>query len=359
LKYFRLSVALMTVTLLPACSYIYGEQGLIKETTYEYLHAKTAKDLVIPPGLEHKGKLDFTPLPEVAQNMDAPVGKDLNRQPPVQVLDVLDNTRFDKRAKYPTVFINDKASFIWNTINTFLEENNIKVINRSQDKLVLETDWISLDDGGLWDGIDGEEEPEDLRARYKIQILSGLANNEYRLQVQEVALQEYDDEAEKWINKVEHWKGAAEMLNLLIGNYEVQRNVKILARQQQVLAGFKVKLGQDSDNAPALLTDADAAIVWEKLPRVFKDLGLKQDDKDVQLKTYFVKYEKEEEGFFAKLFGGDEEKLPIEYGDYQVTLSQKGEQIAITWKDGEGNPLSAEVMVKLYPILSKYFGDRR
>ncbi len=345
---------------LAGCSSLYGEDGLVKDTSQEYLAASQTKDIEMPAGLSHKTKVDYAPVPQIGSKAQkAPIGSEIGFVAPTQILAVLDNVRVNKQAENPTVYIIEDSSFLLNSIISLFEEKEIRLAKKDLSQNIIETEWVSLDERGVWLGMAGEEDLEDFRAKFRVTMESGVLNGEKQLTVERFDAQKYNDDTDKWQAIPSFWEDSAQMLNMVISNYDKVASERDKELRTKNLAGFKVRLAKDEDDNAALVTEVDIDQAWSKVPEVLKTLNFDVNDRDRRLMTYFVKYENEEPGFFASLFDSDKKALPLESGEYQVTVRQLGELTAIIFRDGQGAPLSSEIMVKLYPELSKSFGANR
>ena len=102
---------------LSACSYIYSEDGLFKDTTYSYVKAKQSKNLVLPKDLTQLNKLDYFAVPTIGKKAKAGlVGKEIDLMAPVQILDVLDTVRISRLSEIPAVYITDEKEFVLNAV---------------------------------------------------------------------------------------------------------------------------------------------------------------------------------------------------------------------------------------------------
>jgi len=356
----RKIIILASATSISACSFLYGEDGLIKDTSNDYLKASQTKDLVIPETLSHKDKVDYAMIPAIGKKAKtSKTGDALYSAAPVQILAVLENVRADKQGEYPAVFIQDEKEFLWNTIVNLFEENEILPAVSDKANYFLDTGWLAVDERGLWLGMEGSEEVDEFRAKYQIKILPGNLDKEERLEVKRVRAQKLNDDTDKWEEVGNFWQDSAQMLNFIIVDYDNQVKKREKSNMASAIAGFKVELGVDSEGETALITLAEKEMVWNKLPMVLKAAKFDVNDKDRRSMTYFLKYEEEEVGFFASLVSTEQETLPVDDGDYQVVLTDMNEKTAITFKDAQGAPLESNIVVKMYPMLSKLFGTKR
>jgi len=351
---------LLTTFVLTACGYIYGDNGLIKSQEYDYLAAKQTKELSIPDPLIHKSKSDYTVVPKIGEKAtNSPTGKSLAQAAPIQLLAVLDNTRVDKKADVPTVLVMDSVDFIWQTVTQFFEKYEIQSEVIDQENYLLETRWVPIEKGGIWLGIEGSEEPDLERAKYRVSITDSNLPGEHRLVVERMASEIREDDDLDWQSQYISWRDSADMMNLVLSHYDTRLRIQEAAHQLKIMAGFNVQLGQNESEEAALITDADETLVWEKIPRVMREIGMTILERDDKQKTYFMEYKAEEEGFFASLFDDESTSGLFEEGAYQISLGKSGEQRSMTLRDGQGVALEASKLVSLFPELSRLFGDRR
>jgi outer membrane protein assembly factor BamC len=360
LKIIKFSIVLLTIALISGCGYIYGDNGLIKSQEFDYLRAEETKELDMPEPLVHKNKTNYTVVPQIGEKAkNAPRGKQLGQKAPIQLLAVLDNTRVDKKSELPAVFIMDNRDFIWQTAIKFFEKHQIKLDKADKQQQVIVTDWIPIEEGGIWLGLNGTDEPDLERAKYRVSISDSDLRGEFRLVVERTHSEQRVDDDAAWQQSAVSWQESADMMNLLLSHYDTRIREQEAARQLEIMAGFKVELGQNKASEPALLTEADEKLVWEKIPRVMREIGLVILEKDEKQKTYFMEYKSKEKGFFASLFDSKEKVKLFQEGAYQITLGSLGNRRTLTFRDGQGEALEASKLVAIFPELSRLFGDRR
>ncbi|WP_196137678.1 outer membrane protein assembly factor BamC [Aliikangiella sp. G2MR2-5] len=357
---FKLSLAILGISVVSGCSYIYSEDGLVKDRTYEYLDAKQSKELIIPNDLKQENKVNFAQVPAIGDKAKgAPVGKDLSTNAPVQILAVIENTRQDKTGDNPAVFVNDDAAFVWQSITSLMEEYEISPVISDESRHYLDTGWVAQDERGVWLGLEPQDDIDEFKSRYVFTFGEGTLPGEIRVEVERVGAQKFDDESDSWKDTPSFWQDSAEMLNLFIAHYDKRVGEREKHNRERVIAGMKMELSKDVEGNPAFVTKANIEDVWSKTPRVMRSLNFEVKDKDRRLMTYYMEFEAEEPGFFASLFDEDKPKFELEDGSYQVTLSSVGDMTALVLKDAQGVPLEASLVTKLYPAISKQFGTRR
>lgn len=342
------------------CGFIYGDDGLIKSREFEYVNAKESKSLKLPPGLVHQSKADFTQLPSIGKlASEQNIGSALDPSAPVQILAVLENTRLDSQSSLPAVYILDEVLFVWESIQKFFVEYNIDSNINKEDKAIVLTNWVAVDERGIWIELDGSEEAELNRAKFSFKMVKSDIPNELKLIVERNASESRVDEDDEWELASVTWADSADMMNLFLSYYDKQLQIRQHQYRQRIMAGFKVELGQNTKNEAVLVTKALHSLVWEKTAKVMLELGFIIIDKDIRQNTYFLELQSPEPGFFASLFDETESTLPLDAGTYQVVVGEIGENRSILIRDEQGLALEASLVVKLFPNLSRLYGDRR
>jgi len=342
------------------CGFIYGDDGLIKSQEFVYVNSKESKPLELPAGLAHQSKADFTQLPSIGKLASLQnIGKNLDTSAPVQILAVLENTRLDSQSSLPAVYILDEVLFVWESIQKFLIEYNIDSNINEEDKAIVLTNWVAVDEKGIWIELDGSEEAELNRAKFSFTMVKSDIPNELKLIIERNASEHRVDEDDEWELASVTWADSADMMNLFLSFYDKQLQIRQHQYRQRIMAGFKVELGQNTKNEAILVTKALHSLVWEKTAKVMLELGFIIIDKDVRQNTYFLELQSQEPGFFASLFDETESTLPLDAGTYQVVVGEIGENRSILIRDEQGLALEASLVVKLFPNLSRLYGDRR
>ncbi|MGX5174341.1 outer membrane protein assembly factor BamC [Aliikangiella sp. IMCC44653] len=346
-------------SILTACSSIYGDDGLIKDSSYEYLEAKQVEPLVLPEGLHQKRKLNYTLVPQIGEiAAKAPAGKELALQAPTQILDVLDNIRVNKQSDLPSVFIIDEKAFVAQSIVNLFTENKVELTKKESQK-VIETGWVALDSRGVWLGLAGEEDVDEFRAKYRVVFGEGVQRGELSLHVERIAAQKLNPDTAQWETIPSFWEDGAQMLNMLIANYDNAATAREAEARAKAPKGIKVRLAKDDKGNAALVTEVAIEQVWALLPEILPTLNFNINDKDRRLMTYFVSYKPTESGFFASLFTAEKVSLPLEAGEYQIAVRQLGEMTAVIFSDAQGSPLDIKKLTEMFPQLSASFGRQR
>ncbi len=349
-------LVLVLVPVMSGCSWLYGEQGLIHDSTNDYLKAKEQSPLQVPEGYDQsrlQNELSIPPISSKAEQQA--LGPELDKQPPMQILAVTQGMRADRASSVPAVFWMIEPESLDEQIRAFLGH---KEIGFSQHENHYITDWIVTDNEAWWRSVFGTDMPRFVREKFELSTLPGERNGEVRVAVKllERELMPYDED--KWLDASNDSRSATEFLNGLVGYIDYLERVDNAKRLQELNRGIVTTLGQNVDGNASMVADSDWRTVWLKTPQILEPFGFTLTDKDQAKGTYFFEFEANEPGFFASLFGDDEGvALDLPKGAYQVIVGGKDTgAVTLTIIDTEGQPLSDAKMAQLFPHLSEAYG---
>ncbi|WP_144393419.1 outer membrane protein assembly factor BamC [Pleionea sediminis] len=345
-----------STSLLSGCSWLYGEDGLIHDSTNDYLKAKQSRSLEIPEDYDKSRLSNELPVPPLSsQARKNKAGEELDRMPPIQILAVSQGMRVNRAANNPAVFwLKDKAE-LKQQIEQFFNYKNVSINNVGTD---IQTDWVVEDNEAWWRAVFGTVLPRFERSKYRINLAEGERKGEVSIEVQHIQYQRMPYEEDKWIKLPTSEKIATRFLNEFVGYMDYLDRLENAKMLQQMRRGFVVKLAKDANNNAALLAESDWRTVWLKTPKILEPFGFTLTDKDRAQSTYFFNFVPNEPGFFASMFGGEEGvALDLEEGPYQVIVGGRDEgAVTVSFVDVDGNPLSDGKMAKIFPYLSEAYG---
>ncbi|MBK6612931.1 MAG: outer membrane protein assembly factor BamC [Ottowia sp.] len=106
--------------------------------------------------------------------------------------------------------------------------------------------------------------------------------------------------------------------------------------------------------APAVQMGDDFDRAWRRVGLALDRTGFTVEDRDRSKGVYFVRYvdptlEKQEPGFFGKMFGRGSAQLPT--SKYQVTVRSQGQTSLVSVQDGSGAPAPAKDAQRIVQVL--------
>ncbi|NQD38324.1 outer membrane protein assembly factor BamC [Permianibacter sp. IMCC34836] len=348
---------------LSGCGWLYGKNGLIRDTEHDYLEARQTAPLQMPANLTGFQAKDQYPVPELgAKGATGPMGDALDVNPPALVLSSGDGVNGIQDAAVPQALIVGDNSLLWQRLNAFLDSNQIPVESRDEATGEILTGWVQTEEIGWFrDWVMGET-IESYRWQYRFKVQPGERPNE-RLVIAEAVRAEAYDEDSDWQPQTPTRRNSVDMLNQFLGYYDDAQSQAARERVLAARAGITVELWQNDAGQTGLLAQSPLDNTWDATPAVLGRLGFVQEDKDTTKHLYYFKLEESDEGgFWDWLFGDDRDdqvRLELEQGEYLVQLSPVGDRTGLLFSKADGDVLDAATLTKLFPVLSDAFAERR
>ncbi len=342
--------------LLSGCSWLYGENGLIHDSSNDYLKSSQTADLKIPQNYDTSSLKDELKIPPLsAQAQSQPMGDDLVKAPPLQILAVSQGMRINRNSDSPSVFWMGSQEQLSKYVEEFLNSKESKFTSSSN---VFQTGWLVTDNGAWWRTVFGSDLPELIRNQYQLALSAGERPGEQKITVQLLAHQQKAFGSDDWQKHPSKTVIATEFLNEFVGYLDYLERKENANRLQQLSRGFVIRLGKDVENNAAYIAESDWQTVWLKSPKVLEPFGFTLSDKDQSTGTYFFEFEANEPGFFASLVGDEEAvALDLPKGAYQLVIGGKEQgAVTLTIIDTEGNPLTDAKMAQLFAPISQAYG---
>jgi outer membrane protein assembly factor BamC len=349
-------ITLLASFLMTGCSWLYSEDGLIHDSSKDYLKAEQTKPLQVPDEYKTDHLGNIAPVPELPpQSQQLPAGDNLDKSPPLQVLAVGQGMRINRQSVNPGVFWMKPVDELRQQLEAFFEYKELSFIEENG---LVKSDWVLIDNEAWWRSVFGTSLPRFERSKFTFSISQGERKGEAGVVVSQQAHQIMPYDEDSWKSIPENRKMATAFLNEFVGYMDYLERLENAKRLKQLNQGFNVVLGADSDSRAALLANTDWRTLWLKAPKVLEPFGFTLTDRDQSTGTYFFEFEPNEPGFFASLFGDDEGvALNLPEGAYQLIIGGKeGGSVTMTFIDIDGEPLSDAKLTQIYPHLSEAFG---
>lgn len=346
-------LAAVSVVTLSGCTWFSANDGR-EDLDEAYLESRQGAELQLPSDVTEIKQNDNYLIPEGAVIVNRePKGNLLGLEPPQLLLTSGDGIREDKDAKHPTVWIRGESNRLGEYIDGFVSSNNIGVINKSNQS--LNTDWLSDDNDGIGAGL-GSYNVDGQRHKFELAMIAD-SGNEFGIQaIHSASEQEVDGQ---WISVATSERVAKQFLNQFIGYYDGLRDRE--ARNRVIAEGIiDTRLGTNPKGDIALVTDRDVRDIWQQTPEVLKSLNLKVTDRD-ESKGIFYFESVDASGIFYFLFGdGEAAKVDLEPGSYRMVFEILGAGgTSVTFETEQGEPLSANLVGKIYPDFKAAYRARQ
>lgn len=266
-----------------------------------------------------------------------------NYRPPAQVLTIAKGSWVEEADKKARIYfdkndgIENLKTFIWDSINAVLEQNNTAALNQNEQQSTLDTDWYAIikpEESWLW----GSAENAEL-ARFKFTIEE---KEHQRTASLHAAL--IDFKADKPLTDLLKQQLEVRALNQVVSEFDFRyRQLEVDMRKRQGI--ISLEMGFDNKGNAALVTEQAYDDVFDRFSGFLERLSftIVEINQDTGLIT--ADYKKVKSSVWDSIWGEKTTELPIEEGQYQILVSKTNEGgTSLTWMDEQGDTLEPGIM---------------
>lgn len=358
---FYFSVLSLTLS---ACSSVDNKRA---QGDFDYAKKQEPKDFVVPENLDKPTiKQEFLITDKI--NHQGPVGENMDIRAPSLVLPLAASSRtvaessdaiiwFDKVLEDKDLLIFVKNSLISQLMSDDVSYDTIDIAKSTNpdDKgttEVYESQWYhnEVETGWLFTDI---ELSTSMRFRYEFFLKPH--GRSLSLKVSLVDYMKTDDAGgSKSIDPIDKQRAEMAMLNEIIGqvdyNYRLQQRENRLMRANQKL----VTIGENKESESAYVVEMGLDNLWDNMPIFFEKHGFTISDLNETNKIYYVDFTKPEISLWDSIWGDERPVVEVSDAKYQFVLApldDKNQKTSVTIYNADGEPLSSEVLERIFPVM--------
>jgi len=312
---------LVTAALLasPGCSYLLGDDGLFPDTSQDYRKAREMPELEVPEDTSREALQQAYPVPEVAMGSGLGGEFEVPRPSPLSATATQDAVRIQSLGEESWALVSIGPGQLWPQVRAFLASAGIAVVRADAEAGLIETGWIEL-------------EGQPMASRFRFRIEQGVQRGSSELHVLQM---HQAGDTSQWPATSNDLGQEGEMLRSVaqyVANSADSSPVSMMADRAMSSQGrIALREGPGGDRYLDLGLPFDRA--WASVGKALEDARFEITDRDRSAGRYYVRYlgsEAEEEGgWFASLFGGDDED-PLLGRDLLLSLREEaGNQVSI------------------------------
>ncbi|MFY8297701.1 outer membrane protein assembly factor BamC [Pseudoalteromonas sp. SS15] len=342
------TVALGVILGLSGCS-------VFTNDTHHERNYRINKAVQVPGDLKQPYKDPTYVMQEAQYNNDTEA---LALRPPQQVLTLAAGSWVEQNDKLARVFfdkndgIEDLTSFIWQAVDSVVAGNQagFESMNKNQGEAL--TDWYSVitpSSKWFW-----QEETTPSKQKYKFTVSQSEHQRTASLSAELVDYQ--SDEVE--LTDLLKQQLEVRALNQVVAEFDYQYRLLLveLRKQQGQLA---LDMGFDPKGNAAMVAAQPLNVVIANLANVLERLNFTIISVDGEKDELHVRYEKPEDSVWDSIWGDEVTILPIEEGDYRIKISSLSDkESSVTWRNNDGEALTAELLSELQQKLNKAIGSK-
>lgn len=340
--------------------------GLIPSKEVEYKQAKPLPPLEVPPDLITPAVDAGAIMPAVAPS-SAPPPVDNPRTPPVESgagslpSSAPDTIRVERDGAQRWLLVKSEPAALWQKMRGFWQENGFTIAQEQSSLGILDTSWEENrarkgETASFFRKSFDFLRSSSTRDQFRVRLESGVTPGATEVYLAHRGMEQIGrGDAVAWQPRPSDPELEAEMLKrltLYLGTSEAKADE--IKGALTATPPERATLSKDTQGQLALILAEDYANAWRRTTQAIDRLGLKVDDQDRAKGIYQVRFsgkapEKQEQGFFSKLFAPKEDKEAV---PYQLSLSDReGKETRVIVLDMAGNRDNSAAAQRLLTLL--------
>lgn len=360
----RNTVLISIVACLAACSSV--EERRIANGGFDYLDNQQIGKIKLPPGAESPQYSEQYAIPSINNPPNALVGDNVEVVSPSVVMPLVSGSHVEEGSKKAVVWFDqirddkDLDTAIWDSLISFLEEQDIGVTYFNKDEQLLVTDWLiynEIENSAWYDWTSTERE---VGKRFEFRLEKKTHG---RSAVLSAKLTDYKETLQGDLtvdmSQADVRANEVDILNKVISHYQDQLRRDDVRRIREIREGLTTKLGFNANGDPAFIVDGTYTVTWPRLLLVFRKMGFNVKDLDQSSGLLFVEYTGSDLSWWDKLWGGGDNELSLEETDYRVQLEEiEGDKTSVSFMNEDNEPFEAQTMSDIYDAFSAVMAEK-
>jgi outer membrane protein assembly factor BamC len=336
----RLGLSAGLLLSLPACSYLFGDEGLFPDESEKYKEARELPVIRVPEGKSSDALRDLYTVPEVEDNLVLAGDFDVPRPTPL-VAGVADQmVRIQRLGEERWALIGEPPGQVWPQVRSFLAALQVQVARVDPREGIIETGWITLDSSPM-------------ASRFRFRIDQGVQRGNSELHVLQ---QHQTGNIERWPADSDNAQQEADMLQGVaqyIANSADTAPVSMIA-DQSIQAAGRISLQEAPEGYTYIQLGLPFDRAWASVEKALGDSSFEVTDRDRSSGEYYVQFkglqEEEDGGWFGWLF--DEDEHPLAGRNFLVTVQpDKDDSVTVRLRPRDGQALEQREEQSLLALL--------
>lgn len=304
--------------MLSGCGYLFGDDGIFRDTKNDYKNARELPEMQLPEGRRVDGQLDeIYPIPEVNNDDFATRGDQAPRPEPLLAASAEQMVRIQRLGEDSWALIAIPPGQLWPQVRSFMAAANIPIGRVDARAGLIESTYLELQE-------------QDRPARFRFRVERGVQRGNSELHVLQMFR---TSEAGAWPESSDDFELESEMLRSVaqfIANSADNAPVSMMA-EQSIAATGKLQLIEEGDLA-YLRLELPFDRAWASVSRAIEDAGFAITDRNRSTGSYYMTYvgtEEEEDGGWFGWFGSDDDENPLRDVPLLVTVEDSGDEVQL------------------------------
>lgn len=281
------------------CGYLFGDNGIFRDTSEDYKKAPEMSQLQVPEGKDSGELREIYAIPKISEDLVLAGEFEVPRPSPLVAGAGDEVVRIQKLGEDSWALVATSPGQLWPQVRGFLSAANIPVARVEARSGIMETGWLTL-------------EGQDMGSRFRYRIEQGVQRGTSELHV----LQMYQaGDINSWPEESNNKEQEAEMLKAIaqfIANSTEDAPVSMMANQA-ITAGGKISMQESPEGYTYIQLDLPYDRAWASLGRALTASTFEITDRDRSVGKYYALFlgpdAEEEDGWFDWLFSDDDHAL--------------------------------------------------
>lgn len=311
---------------LSGCGVLFGDDGVFRDSSEDYLKAEPLAVIQVPEGLDSDRLHELYAIPEIdEENLELLDSSDTPRPLPLSALQQDSSVKIQKLFGKRWILVSAGPSEVWPRVRNFLNVTGLAVDSADAPQGLIETAWLQF-----------KNDPEH-KDKYRIRLEQGVQLDSTEIHIRHVSFEAAAADAMTSIQWPEISTNAEregwmvdELAGAIAADMKQAGSSSLLA---QTIAGEDKVVLHSTGAEPVLTLQLDFNRTWATVRHSLTQEGFTLWDENDARKVFYVHYEQpkpeddEEPGFFARLFGSDEPEVPTSTVSLSTLLDKLPENV--------------------------------
>lgn len=326
--------------LLVGCSWLFGEDGLLPDTSNQYRDAPELSEIRVPPSLDKRNMQSMYPIPPVQNTLTLQGEFEVPRPTPLTAASQYDAVRIQRLGDESWALVAVAPGQLWPQVRAFLTSSGIGVAGSDARAGIIDTQYVALKERSL-------------ETRFRFRVDTGVQRNTAELHVLQ---QDQNSDGKPWPQVSDDLDLEQDMLRNIaqfIANSAEAAPVSMIADQAMSDAG-RITI-EDTEDYTRLRLQLPFNRAWASVGKALTESGFVIDDRNRSEGVYYLTFtgpqEEQESGWFDWLWGG-EDAHPLKGKSYLLKLATVDDNLMmITLSGPEGGAIDRAEQQGLLTIL--------
>lgn len=290
-----LAMLLCACGAMSGCGYLFGGDGVFRDTSNDYREARETPPLALPDGLKGKELVEVYAIPKVESDPQFTPGGKTPRPAPLVSASAEQLVRIQKLGNDSWALIGIAPGQLWPQLRSFLSAANIDIARMDARAGIIESSYLDLKE-------------VDRPTRFRFRVERGVQRGNSELHVRQM----YQRSTDEWPLESDDIELESELLRGVaqyIANSADTAPVSMMA-EQSISASGKVAL-RDDDMGDYIELELPFERAWASVSRSLDLSGFEITDRNRSEGRYFIRYQTGDDdkksGWFGWLSGGGDE----------------------------------------------------